>query len=335
MTFAWPWMLVFLFAVPLLVHGYRLLLARRAARRDRLAALGLVPSAGTNPGWEKSALGGRRAHLPAVLFLSALTLLLVALARPETTVGVPRREGTVVLAFDVSSSMAATDIEPSRINAAKAAARAFVQKQPPAIRIGVVAFSESGLIAQQPTTDRSAVLAAIDRLAPQGGTALGRGIQSSLSAIAGRTVQLDNPGESGQASGDVGYYGSSAVILLSDGENTAGPDPVQAAELASTAGVKVYPVGLGSPQGTVLQIDGFQVATALDEPLLRQIATTTDGTYFAAADQQTLTKIYSSINLSWTVVHRRQEITALFALTAAVLLLLGAALSVVWYGRVI
>lgn len=335
MTFAWPWMLVFLLAVPLLTHGYRLLLARRAARRAQLATLGLVPSAGPKPGSEKRISGGPRRHLPAVLFLSALTLLLIGLARPQTSVGVPRREGTVVLAFDVSSSMAATDIEPSRINAAKTAARAFVQKQPSTIRIGVVAFSESGVIAQQPTTDRTAVLAAIDRLAPQGGTALGRGIQSSLSAIAGRTVQLDNPGESGQASGDVGYYGSSAVILLSDGENTAGPDPVQAAELASTAGVKVYPVGLGSPQGTVLQIDGFQVATALDEPLLRQIATTTDGTYFAAADQQTLTKIYSSINLSWTIVHGQQEVTALFALTAAVLLLLGAALSVAWYGRVI
>jgi Ca-activated chloride channel homolog len=332
MTFAWPWMLVFLAAVPLLGLGYRHLLARRSARRAQLAELGLVV-AGTGP--SGSTRGRRRRHLPAVLFLAALTILLIALARPETTVGVPRREGTVVLAFDVSSSMAATDVKPSRMAAAKAAARAFVDKQPAAIRIAVVAFGESGVIAQQPTTDRTDVLAAIDRLAPQGGTALGRGIQSSLSAIAGKTVKLDNPGEAGQASGDVGYYGSAAVILLSDGENTGGPDPEQAAELASTAGVKVYPVGLGSAAGTVLQIDGFQVATALDEPLLRQIATTTDGTYFAASDQQSLTKIYSSINLSWKVVHQHQEVTALFAGVAAVLLLLGAALSVAWFGRVI
>jgi Ca-activated chloride channel family protein len=331
-------MLLTLSAVPLLGIGYRNLLVRRAGRRTQLAKLGLIvagSAAGSGTAAEPRRPGRRRQHLPAVLFLAALTLLFVALARPETTVGVPRRQGTVVLAFDVSNSMAATDIKPSRMDAAKAAARAFVQKQPDEIRIAVVAFSESGVISQQPTTDRAAVLAAIDRLSPQGGTALGRGIQSSLSAIAGRTVKLDNPGEFGQASGDIGYYGSAAVIMLSDGENTDGPDPVQAAELASTAGVKVYPVGLGSAAGTVLTIDGFEVATALDEPVLRQIANTTDGAYFAAADQQSLTKIYSSIDLSWTVVHRRQEITALFALAAAVLLLLGAALSLAWHGRVI
>jgi Ca-activated chloride channel family protein len=199
-----------------------------------------------------------------------------------------------------------------------------------------VAFGESGLVTQQPTTDRAVVLAAIDRLTSRGGTALGRGIQTSLSAIVGRTVQLEGSDGSIEATGpDLGFHRSAAVILLTDGENTAGPDPVEVARVSSTAGVRVYPIGLGSPQGTVLEIDGFQVATALDEPLLRQIASTTDGEYFAAADEQALTRVYTSIPLSFTVEPRRMEVTALFSLGAALLLLLGVGLSFVWFGRVI
>lgn len=374
MTCAWPSMLLSLLAVPFLVGGYRRLLRRRAARRAELASLGLVstgpgravtsddsggPSGGGGavgsrgadgagePGGSGGAAGSRGAgsgdrggprgrHTGPALFLAALTLLLVAAARPQATVAEARYEGTVVLAFDVSTSMAATDVKPTRMEAAKAAARAFVERQPAAIRIGVVAFGENGLISQQPTTDRAAALAAVDRMTTQGGTALGRGIQTSLSAIAGRTIQLDQPDASPEARGqDVGYYGSSAVILLSDGENTDGPDPLGAAELASTAGVRVYPVGLGSAQGTVLTIDGFQVATALDEPLLRRIATTTDGEYFAAEDRAELARVYGSIDLAWTVEPTRTEITALFAAAAALLLLAGAGLSLVRFGRVI
>ena len=328
MTFAWPWLLLSLLAIPLLVLRYRRLLERREARRAELAALGLVAPAATST--------GRRRHVGPAFFLAALTLLFLALARPQATVADPHREGTVVLAFDVSSSMAATDLKPTRMDAAKSAARAFIEKQPSAIRIAVVAFGESGVISQRPTTDRAAVLAAVDRLSPQGGTALGRGIQTSLSAIAGRTVQLDDPDAGDDTPGqDIGYFGSAAVILLSDGENTDGPDPEAAAELASTAGVRVYPVGLGSAEGSVLDIDGFQVDTALDEPVLRQIATTSDGEYFAAADGQALTRIYRSIDLKWTTAGKQMEITALFAGAAALALLIGAGLSFAWYGRVI
>jgi Ca-activated chloride channel homolog len=327
MTFVWPWLLLSLGAIPLLLTGYRRLLRRRAARRAQLAALGLVAA---------GSAAGRRGHLAPAFVLGALVLLFVALARPQATVAEPRREGTVVLAFDVSSSMGARDVEPSRMEAAKAAARAFVEKQPATIRLAVVAFGQSGVISRQPTDDHDAVLAAIDRLSPQGGTALGRGIQTSLSAIAGKTVQLDSPDASREAPGqNLGYYGSAAVILLSDGENTDGPDPLQAAELASTVGVRVYPIGLGSPSGTVVQVDGFQLATALDEPRLRRIATTTDGKYFAAGDAQALSGVYDSIDLSWTVESRHIEVTALFAAAAAVLLLLGVGLSLVRSGRVI
>jgi Ca-activated chloride channel homolog len=327
MRFAWPWMLLGLVALPLLVRGYRRLLDRRADRRRELAALGLVAPA---------AITGRRRHLAPALFLAALALLLVGLGRPQATVAEPRREGTVVLAFDTSGSMAATDLAPTRMKAAQRAARTFVSQQPASIRVGVVAFGESGLITAQPTVDRAKVLAAIDRLAPQGGTALGRGLQTSLSAIAGKTVQLNQDDGGVEAGGQaLGYYGSAAVILLSDGENTDGPDPLAAAELASTAGVRVYPIGLGSPQGTVLKVGGFQVATALNEPMLRRIADTTDGRYYAAADERALADVYDSIDLTWTVQARRIEVTGLLAGAAALLLLLGAVLSVAWYGRVI
>jgi Ca-activated chloride channel family protein len=242
----------------------------------------------------------------------------------------------VILAFDVSASMAAKDAAPSRIEAAKAAARAFVQRQPPSVLVGVVAFSSSGLVTQEATADRASVLAAIDRLGPQGGTALGRGLQTSLSAIVGRTVLLDSPSASVEAQGqDLGYHGSAAIILLTDGENTTSPDPIEVAELTSSAGVRVYPIGLGSPTGTVLQIDGFQVATTLDEPMLREIASRTDGRYFAAADEQGLASVYDSIDLAWRADVEHIEVTALFAAAAALLLLLGVGLSFAWFGRAV
>ena len=323
MTFAWPWLLATLLALPLMVAGYARLVRRRDARRAELARLGLV--AGDPPALLR--------HLPPALLLGALAVALVAVARPEATVTEPRREGTVVLAFDTSASMAATDIAPTRMAAAKAAAHAFVARQPSTILIGVVSFGAVGFIAQQPTSDRQSVTAAIDRLIPQGGTSLARGIQTSLSAVAGRTVQLNRNGTADGA--DPGYHGSAAVILLSDGENTDGPDPAAAAGLASTAGVRVYPVGLGSPAGSVLQIDGFQLATQLDEPVLRKIAATTNGAYFAAADEASLARVYSSIDLHWKTVTRHDEVTGAFAAVAALLLLAGAALSIAWFGRVI
>ncbi len=338
MTFAWPWMLLTALALPVLVAWYRRALRRRTARRAELAALGLVA-----PGTTTS---GRGRRLAPVLFLTAFGLLFVALARPQATIAQPRQEGTVVLAFDVSASMAATDLTPTRLAAAKVAARAFVQRQPATVQVGVVAFGTNGLITQRPTSDKAAVLAAIDRLTPLGGTALNRGIQASLSAILGKPVQIDDPNASGSGSGsgpgsveaqgqNLGYHGSAAVILLSDGEDTSNSDPLVAAQLASGAGVKVFPIGLGSPAGTVVQIDGFQVATTLDEAVLKQIAATTDGTYFAAADGAQLASVYASIHPTWTVRATRIEITALFAAAAALLLLAGAGLSLARTGRVI
>jgi Ca-activated chloride channel family protein len=327
LTFVWPWMLLALVAVPLVVLWYRRLWRARAARRAELAALGL---AGPAP------IGGWRRSLPPALLLGALALLLAALARPEIGVPLPRREGTVMLAFDVSSSMTATDLTPTRMDAAKAAARTVVERQPPTVRIGVVAFGSSGLVTQQPTGDRAAVLAAIDRLQPSGGTALGSGLQTSLSAITGRPVLVDAPGSSVEPQGpDLGYHGSAAVVLFSDGENTAAPDPVDVAELASSAGVRVYPVGIGSSQGTVIEVDGFQLATALDEPTLRTIAERTDGRYVAAADAPALAGVADAIDLQWKIETEHIEVTALLAAAAGLLVLVGVALSLAFSGRAV
>jgi len=270
------------------------------------------------------------------LLLSAVVLLLAGLARPEIGVPLPRREGTVMLAFDVSSSMTATDLTPTRMEAAKAAARTVVERQPPTVRVGVVAFGTSGLVTQQPTADRASVLAAIDRLQPGGGTALGSGLQTSLSAITGQTVLVDVSGSSVEPRGpDLGYHGSAAVVLFSDGENTAEPDPVVVAELASSAGVRVYPVGIGSPRGTVIEVDGFQLATALDEPTLRALAERTDGRYVAAADATALAGVADAIDLEWKVETEHVEVTALLAAVAGLLVLAAAGLSLLWNGRVI
>jgi Ca-activated chloride channel family protein len=318
MTFAWPWMLLTLMAVPGLAVAYRRVVRRRALRRAALAELGLGAPAPA---------ATRRRHVAPALFLGAFALLAVAAARPAATVAEPRREGTVILAFDVSTSMAAKDLAPTRLEAAKSAARAFTRAQPSSIRLGVVAFGESGVVAQRPTLDRSLVLAAIGRLRPQGGTSVGRGIQTSLSAIAGRTLT--------GAEEELGYFRSAVVVLLTDGENTSNPNPQELADLASTAGVRIYPVGLGSSRGAVLEVDGFLVATALHEEVLRQIAETTNGRYFRAGDAASLQTVYDAIDLQWTTRAQRHEVTSLFAAAATLLVLCGATASMLWFGRVV
>ncbi|HEX2706333.1 MAG TPA: VWA domain-containing protein [Candidatus Lustribacter sp.] len=327
MTFALPWLLLGLLALPPLVVAYRRLLRRRERRHTELASLGLVTSAPARP--------ARARHLAPLLLLGALTLLLLSLARPAATVADLRREGTVILAFDVSTSMRADDLAPTRIDAAKAAARAFVQEQPPSVRIGVVAFNDSGVITQAPTTVQADVVAAIDRMTPAGGTSLGQGIFSSLKAAAGGKLTLGEAALDGDLEdADIGYFGSSVVVLLSDGENTAALDPLKLAELASVAGVRIDTVGIGSADGAVVKVDGMSLATTLDEAMLTSIAEATDGTYYPAADETTLAQIYETIDLELTSTPRPTEVTALFTLAALALLLASAAVSLRRTGRV-
>jgi Ca-activated chloride channel family protein len=329
MSFIWPAMLVSLVGVPVLVAGYVSLTRRRAQRVAELASQGFVPTA--------SARRLRRLrHVPVALFLAALTLLLVAFARPEVSFSLPHREGTVILAFDVSNSMLATDLKPTRMDAAKAAAHTFVEKQPKEIKIGVVAFSDGGLVTQAPTDVRADVLAAIDRLTPQGATSLGHGIFTALDAIAGKPISANLDTLADDASNvDIGYFGSAAIVLLSDGENTASPDPLEVAKLASVAGVHIYTIGIGSVNGTVVEINGFNVATALDEKALTDIASVTNGTYFHAEDASSLANVYNKIDLKLTSDGKKTEVTGIVTGISALLLLLGGALSLVWFGRLV
>ena len=327
MTLTWPWALAGLLVIPVLLIARRRLLAAQADRRAALAAQGLVLTPAPHD---------RARWLVPALLIGALAVLVLALTRPVAAVAEPHREGTVVLAFDVSNSMAADDVGPTRLAAAKAAARTFVEKQPASVRIGVVAFGGTGLVTQRPTTDKAAVLAAVARLTPQGDTSISNGILSGLSAIAGRPIRAPGDAEAGTTDETaIGYYGGTAIVLLTDGENTSGPDPVQVAGLASAAGVRVEPIGLGTPGGAVIKVDGFSIATALDEPLLQQIASTTGGTYRRASDAQSLAQVYDSIQLQWTTRSVPHEITSVVAAAGALLLLAGAATSVLRQGRVV
>ena len=327
MTLTWPWALIGLLAIPLVVVGYRRLLRRQAAERDRLARQGLVL---------RSPAKERLRWLAPAFLLAALAVMLFSLSRPVAAIAEPRREGTVILAFDVSTSMGAKDVSPTRLDAAKSAADAFVDKQPSTIKIGVVAFGGTGLVAQQPTTDKSAVTAAVNRLKPSGETSLGRGILTSLSAIAGKPLVVGGDTENGSGTETpIGYYSGTAIVLLTDGENTSGPDPQNLADVSSAAGVKIFPIGLGSAGGTVLQVDGYSLATHLDEPTLQSIAKTTGGTYYNASDATALAQVYDAIQLTWTNRTTPHEITAVVAGVASVLLLIGATVSVLRRGRVV
>jgi Ca-activated chloride channel family protein len=332
MTFIWLPMLVWLLLVPLFVAVY----IRMQQRRRRLAAQY------GHPGLVHEAAGrqlGVRRHIPSALFLVALTILIVALARPQAVVSLPRLEGTIILAFDVSRSMAADDLKPTRLQAAKTAARAFVQRQPSTVRIGVVSFSDGGVALQAPTNDQDAVLAAIKRLTLQSGTSLARGIEASLKAIAAGTdhssrtlVRTQTPAPT-PTPVPKGTYTSAAIVLLTDGENTQLPDPLAAAHTAADRGVRIDTVGIGSTAGATLHIDGFTVRSRLDEHTLRQIAQLTGGVYDNAASAGDLRTIYATLDPQLVIKPQTTEVTSLFAGAGILVLMIGGTLSLLWLGR--
>jgi Ca-activated chloride channel family protein len=329
MSFIWPPMLLSLLLVPCFALAYLWVIRRRdAGAAQLLGTMRLTEGAsGRRAGW--------RRHLPPAIFLAAITLLLAALARPTMVVALPHMEGTVILAFDVSTSMTADDLKPSRMDAAKRAARTFVQNQPSTIKVGIVAFSDSAFIVQQPTNVKADLLAAIDRLAPQGGTSLSEGMFTSLGAIAGKPIVVDKDAtEEDLLALNIGYFGSAVIVMLSDGEHLSRVDPLQVAQVAANAGVRVFPIGIGSPNGTTLDIDGYHVATALNEPLLTEIAKATDGSYFRAEDEAKLAKVYDTIDLKLTVRGKETEVTSFVASAAILLLYTGAGLTMLWFGRV-
>lgn len=322
------------------VAGYVALHRRRTAG---LVAAGFGGLAGG--GSRRAAL---RRHLPSALLLAALPVLLVGLSRPEAELRLPHVAGTALLAFDVSNSMSADDVTPSRLAAAKAAATGFVQGQPDTVDVGVLAFGDQALLTQAPTDDHGAAIAAIGRLSAGGGTSLGQAILVALGTITGKPVRLpqanaaganaaggSDSGGGGPTTGDLGYWPSATIVVFSDGQQTGGPDAEAAAELAAAAGVRIQTVGVGTVRGATVKVDGYQLGTQLDEGLLTTVAKTTGGAYQRAGDASTLAATTKSINLRLTTKREPVELTAPFAGVALLLLALGALAGLVWHGRIV
>jgi len=328
-------MLFSLILIPLFIGIYVLMQQRRRQLSAKFGDVGLAPVA-------KGRQPGIRRHVPVAFYILGLSILAVALARPQAVVALPKQEGTVILAFDVSGSMAADDMKPTRMEAAKAAARDFLKKQPLFVQIGVVAFSDNGLAVQVPTNDPTAIQSAIDRLKPQSGTSVAQGIIASLNAIA--VANTDSvPGEvysnliltpaPTPTPVPHGTYTPAVIILLSDGENNEQPDPLQTAQAAADRGVRIYTVGIGSPAGTTVHVNGFSLHTQLDENTLKQISEITGGTYYNAQSAQDLINIYDHLDTQLVNKPEKTELTSLFAGTSIIIMLVGGLFSLLWFSR--
>ena len=336
MFFQWPAMLWTLLAIPLLIALYILAQRRRRRYALRYASLSLVKEAlGRGPGW--------RRHLPPALFLIGLTLMLIALARPTSVVTLPSDEGTVILTIDVSGSMRADDLKPNRLEAAKVAARSFVQKQRQGVKLGVVSFSDNAFLVQAPTIDKEAVIASINRLTPQRGTAIGSALLTSLDSLfEDASTEGSAPTSPNQPTPTPeptptplpkGVYEPAIIVLLTDGESNRGPRPLDVVDRVAARGIRVYTIGVGSLEGTVLRTGGRAMRVRLDEETLKRVAEATDGAYFNASNETDLRAIYD--NLSTHLVFRKQEteITALFTGAAVIFSILAGALSLLWFNR--
>ncbi len=331
MSFIWPWMLLSLLLIPLVVLMHRRVRQRRNQQATQLGALGIVQQSSGNP-------LGRWQSLPYAILLVGMALLLVATARPQMVVSLPQVEGVVMLIFDVSASMAAEDIEPSRMEAAKAAAQVFIEQQPTNIKIGIVAFSDGGLVVQPPSDDRAAISATIDRLIPQSGTSLGQGIIAALNAVT-EAPEISNDAtestdQAAQAPLPRGTFSPTIFVLLTDGENTDSPDPIEAAQTAIEQGVRIYTVGVGTAAGTTLEIDGFNVYTQLNDDILKEIAALTEGEYYNAESSDDVFNIYESLRPQFVIRPERTEITAVLTGISMLVLLIGGLLSLFWFGRI-
>ena len=342
MTFLWPEALWLMLALPLLLLAYIWVLRRRKKQAVRYASLSMV----------REAMGASRIkrHIPPFFFFLALAAMIFAIARPQATVTLPTQHETVILAMDISGSMRATDVEPNRLVAAQNAAKEFIADQPEHVRIGVVAFAGTATVAQAPTRNRDDVVAAIDRFQLQRATAIGSGIIVSLAALfpdqgidvgeltygaERRGGKPDKAGPPAVKPVPPGSYASGVIILLTDGQRTTGPDSIMAAKMAAERGVRVYTVGVGTPEGKIIGFEGWSMRVRLDEETLKQIANITQGEYFYAGNAVDLKKVYQTLNAKLVMERKKTEVTALFAALAALLALVSAALSLAWFHRII
>lgn len=343
MSFLWPHMLWAMAAVPLLVLLYAWILKRRRKSAVRLASVAIArQAAGKGPGW--------RRHVPPLLMLLSLATLLFTLSRPTATITLPLAERTIILAMDVSGSMRAEDVKPNRLVASQEAAKAFIADLPREVRVGVVSFAGTAAVVQAPTFSRDDVIAAIDRFQLQRGTATGSGIVLSLATlfpdagieISHITGQKSMPRMLGDKEPkkdftpvQPGSYSSAAIIMLTDGQRTTGPDPLDAAKMASERGVRVYTVGIGTTQGEIIGFEGWSMRVKLDEETLKNVSVMTQGEYFYAGTAEDLKKVYQSLSSRMVVERKETEISALFAGLGALFAVLAAGLSLWWFGRVI
>lgn len=346
MTFLAPTMLYLLWVIPILLLAYILAQRRRQKYALRYASLSLVKEAmGRGP--------GIRRHIPPMLFIIGLTAMIVALARPFAYIITMTQQGTVILTIDVSGSMRADDLKPNRMEAAKEAARIFVSKQPDTVRIGIVSFSGSATIVQPPTTDRDAILAAIDRLQTQRATAIGSGILVSLEAIfenpptpstdGGPAFGRFTPTPATRLGGPTptpkvtavprGQYVPAIVVLMSDGQSNTGPAPLDVVDQATKRGVRVYTVGVGSADGVVLNFGGRSIRSRLDEATLKAIAEKTDAEYFNAQNEKDLKAIYETLGTEIVFKPEKTEVTFMFTAVAGAMTLIAGMLSLLWFSR--
>jgi len=353
MRFIWPQYLWLLVIVPLLVAAYVAVLRRRKRSAVRYADLGLV----------RAAIGPAqrlRRHVPPLLFLLSLVAVLLAVARPTAVVTLPSDARTVLLVMDVSLSMRATDVSPNRMVAAQTAAKDFVRDLPSDIRAGIITFAGTALLVQPPTKNREDLTEAIDRFEMQRHTAIGSGMILALATLfpeegidleqvvfgnnwgsreTSRRTERERPLKPVEKKEvkpvPPGSYTSAAIILLTDGRRTIGPDPLDAARMAANHGVRIFTVGFGSAVGGSVDIDGMSIYMRFDEETLKGIAAITQAEYFQAGSSEELKKIYEGLNTRFALERKETEITALFAALAALLTVASAALSLLWFNRIV
>lgn len=352
MTFLWPHFLWLLLAVPLLVLAYFWLLGRRKKMALHYASLSIVREAMGNS-------QSLRRHLPPLLFLLSITVMLVAASRPFAVITLPSQRETIMLAMDVSGSMLATDVEPNRLVAAQNAAKAFLADLPRSVRVGIVAFAGTASVVQAPTLSREDLVAAIDKFQVQRATAIGNAIIVALAELfpdAGidlASMQYGRERSRGTTLDQAlkqdkdrkvkkefvpvapGSYSSAAIILLTDGQRTTGIDSLDAAKVAADRGVRVYTVGVGTVAGETIGFEGWSMRVRLDEETLKGIARTTQAEYFYAGTAADLKKVYETLSSRLTVEKKETEISGLLALLAAALALVSAALSLLWFNRIL
>jgi len=347
-SFLWPEALWLLLLLPLLVLVYLWLLRRKSKSAVRYANLGMIK--------EAMGVGSKfRRHVPPALFLLAIAALIAGMARPVATVTLPTQKQTIVMALDASGSMRAKDVEPSRLVAMQNAAKQFVADAAPKTKIGIVTFAATASLVQPPTDDREAIAAAIDRIQLQRATATGSGLIVSLAtlfpdagfdvstALFGRDAPRNAP-IAGAGKADPkkdfkpvppGSYSSAVIILLTDGQRTTGPDPIEIAKLAADRGVRVYTVGFGTTSGEVIGFEGWSFRVRLDEETLKTVATMTQGEYFHAGTAADLKKVYATLNSRLSLEKKETEVSALLAGIGALFTMLAGLLSLLWFNRIL